>query len=306
MKLWETTNFLVGNDELNGGILMNTQLSLFEQEFTAPTTVQQVSKIIMFPGIQTSTPRPNYRKGEEQTVFPIKRQEDLEAMASWLYNNADRKYLLGFILGINLGLRANELLELKHSDIFFPNGEIKYVSDDFSDTTDKMSVYQNKVHKRRGMYLNESCVKALDWYFPVKSPSLFRDTYLFPSRERRVRRDRDGNIRDNNVPDIDGNYHIEVDSLRKVLKDAAEACGLKQNIGTHTLRKTFGYFHYQANHDIVFLQRLFGHSSALITMRYIGIADEEEKKSYHEVSIDLMGRLGIGKSTPVSSDIRTD
>ena len=74
-------------------------------------------------------------------------------------------------------------------------------------------------------------------------------------------------------------------------KDAAKACGIKQNIGTHTLRKTFGYFHYQSNHDIVFLQRLFGHSSALITMRYIGIADEEEKKAYHDVSIDLLGDI---------------
>lgn len=85
--------------------------------------------------------------------------------------------------------------------------------------------------------------------------------------------------------------HIEVDTLRKKLKDAAKACGIKQNIGTHTLRKTFGYFHYQSNHDIVFLQRLFGHSSALITMRYIGIADEEEKKAYHDVSIDLLGDI---------------
>lgn len=254
---------------------MNTQLSLFEQGFTAPAITQ--AKVIIFPGVQTPPQKPNYRKGEEQTVFPIKRKEDLDAMASWLYRNADRKYLLGFILGINLGLRANELLELKHSDIFFPTGEIKYVSDDFTDTSDKMAVYQRKVHKRRGMYLNESCVKALNWYFPVKSPALYSDQYLFPSRE---------------------GGHIEVDTLRKVLKDAAKACGLKQNIGTHTLRKTFGYFHYQTNHDIVFLQRLFGHSSALITMRYIGIADEEEKKSYHEVSIDLMDSLGADYGDP--------
>lgn len=248
---------------------MNAQLSLFEQDFTTPATSTN-SKIIQFPMAYTSPRKPNYRKGEEQTVFPIKRRDQLDAMADWLYHNADRKYLLGFILGINLGLRANELLELRHCDVFFPNGEIKYVSDDFSDTTDKMAVYQKKVHKRRGMYLNDSCAKALNWYFPVKSPALYSEQYLFPSRE---------------------GGHIEVDTLRKVLKDAAKACGLKQNIGTHTLRKTFGYFHYQANHDIVFLQRLFGHSSALITMRYIGIADEEEKKSYHEVSIDLMGNL---------------
>lgn len=249
---------------------MNAQLSLFEHEFATPVAVNTKNNNIirLFPKVPPK--KPNYRAGGEQTVFPIKRKEDLNAMASWLYHNANRKYLLGFILGINLGLRANELLELRYSDIFFPNGELKYVSDDFSNTTDKMSVYQNKVRKRRGIYLNSSCVKALNWYFPVKSPSLYSNSFLFPSRE---------------------GGHIKVDTLRKVLKNAANACGIKQNIGTHTLRKTFGYFHYQSNHDIVFLQRLFGHSSALVTMRYIGIADEEEKRSYHEVSIDLMGMI---------------
>lgn len=248
---------------------MNYQTSFFDQGSNAAAAIHTDAKVIrLFP--DTPARKPNYRIGKEQTVFPIKNQDDLNAMASWLYHNADRKYFLGFILGINLGLRANELLELRQSDIFFPNGELKYAPGDFSDTTDKMSVYQNKVHKRRGMYLNSSCVKALDWYFPIKSPDLYSDAFLFSSRE---------------------GGHIKVDTFRKVLKNAAKACGLKQNIGTHTLRKTFGYFHYQSNHDIVFLQRLFGHSSALVTMRYIGIADEEEKRSYHEVSIDLMGAL---------------
>ena len=36
-------------------------------------------------------------------------------------------------------------------------------------------------------------------------------------------------------------------------------------------------------------------------MRYIGIADEEEKKSYHKVSIDLMGML---EPELASADVR--
>lgn len=247
---------------------MNTQLSFFES-VSQVETVQPACKVIqMFP----NTPPPkkvNYRKGEEQTVFPIKSRDQLDAMASWLRANADPKYLLGFILGINLGLRANELLELKCSDIFFPSGEIRYIMGDYANTTDRISVFQEKVDKRRGLYLNASCVHAIQWYYG-DGANHYNDGYIFASRE---------------------GGHIEVDTLRKVLKKAAKACGIKQNIGTHTLRKTFGYFHYQSNHDIVFLQRLFGHSSALITMRYIGIADEEEKKAYHDVSIDLLGDI---------------
>lgn len=250
---------------------MNTQLSLFEQASlpqinTAPSPV---CKVIQFPGTTEPPKKTNYRRGEEQTVFPIKNRNQLDAMASWLRANTDRKYLLGFILGINLGLRANELLELKCSDIFYPDGSIRCNDTDYTDTTDRISVFQEKVDKRRSLYLNESCVRAIKWYYG-DATNHYSDEYIFSSRE---------------------GGHIEVDTLRKVLKKAAKACGIKQNIGTHTLRKTFGYFHYQSNHDIVFLQRLFGHSSALITMRYIGIADEEEKKAYHEVSIDLLGDI---------------
>lgn len=246
---------------------MNTQLTIFDNNLDHQDNT--MSKIIWLPGITEPPKKYNYHKGEDQTVFPIKNRNQLESMASWLRNNVDRKYLLGFILGINLGLRANELLGLKCSDIFFPDGTIRHISGNYTDTTDRISIFQEKVNKRRDLYLNESCVRAIQWYYG-DTVTPYSDEYIFSSRE---------------------GGHIKVDTFRKVLKKAAKACGIKQNIGTHTLRKTFGYFHYQSNHDIVFLQRLFGHSSALITMRYIGIADEEEKRSYHNVSIDLIGNI---------------
>ena len=165
---------------------MDTQLTLFDQP-TAPqiNTVPPTScKIIQFPGTSAVEPpkKVNYRKGEEQTVFPIKSREQLDAMASWLRANADPKYLLAFILGINLGLRANELLELKCSDIFFPDGKIRYIVGDYTDTTDKISVFQEKVDKRRGLYLNESCVHAIQWYYG-NDASHYSDEYIFASRE---------------------------------------------------------------------------------------------------------------------------
>lgn len=251
---------------------MEVQLTLFD---TVPQITEMPAKepckIIMFPGTTDTTPpkHTNYRKGGEQTVFPIKKQEELEAMAAWLNTNADRKYLLGFILGINLGLRANELLSLKPADLFHEDGTVRY-SLDFSDTSDQYSLYQKKVNKRRRFFLNEACVSALTWYYHGDFSKAYKHEYIFYSRE---------------------GGHIEVDTFRKKLKDAATTCGVRQNIGTHTLRKTFGYMHYMRNRDIVFLQRLFGHSSALVTMRYIGIAEEEEKKAYHSVSIDLIGSL---------------
>ena len=147
---------------------MNTQLTLFNNEHDQTSSVDPVvCKVVPFPLMSTAEPpkKVNYRRGEEQTVFPIKSRDQLDAMASWLQANADRKYLLAFILGINLGLRANELLELKCSDIFFPDGKIRYITEDYTDTTDRISVFQEKVDKRRGLYLNDSCVHAIQWYY---------------------------------------------------------------------------------------------------------------------------------------------
>ena len=56
----------------------------------------------------------------------------------------------------------------------------------------------------------------------------------------------------------------------KILNDAAGKFGVER-IGTHTLRKTFGYHFYQQTKDIATLKEIFNHSDISITFRYIGI-----------------------------------
>lgn len=56
----------------------------------------------------------------------------------------------------------------------------------------------------------------------------------------------------------------------RILNKAAKAIGL-EDIGTHTMRKTFGYHFYQKTKDVALLQELFQHSAPSVTLRYIGI-----------------------------------
>ncbi|MCF8009832.1 MAG: tyrosine-type recombinase/integrase [Clostridiales bacterium] len=60
-----------------------------------------------------------------------------------------------------------------------------------------------------------------------------------------------------------------------MLNEAARSVGIKDKIGTHTLRKTFGYHAYKKGYDITILQKLFNHTAPLITLRYIGIIQDE-------------------------------
>lgn len=77
---------------------------------------------------------------------------------------------------------------------------------------------------------------------------------------------------------------IRRDRAYKVLKQAAQAAGV-ENFGTHTLRKTFGYHFYQQYEDETVLQNLFNHSSRSVTLRYIGITQEEIEESHEDFSL---------------------
>ena len=59
-----------------------------------------------------------------------------------------------------------------------------------------------------------------------------------------------------------------------IINQACKKTHITDNVGTHTLRKTFGYHHYQTFHDVAILQYLLNHSSPSITLRYIGITQD--------------------------------
>ena len=238
------------------------------------STEGTILQITLHPEIEKllSKKKPNNCKiGERQTVYPIKTHKDIIAMANWLYEHKNNKYVLAFTLGINLGLRANELLDLKMNQVFSPDGSVRLIEDE-EDTSDGIDIYQSKTKKHRTVFLNSACKDALEWAFPIKGAYLHSEEYLFPSREGGA---------------------IQVGTFRKVLKEAAAACGLKQNIGTHTCRKTWGWHQYKynsekANLDITMLQRAFGHSSPEVTLRYLGITDEEDKALYKNMCINVV------------------
>lgn len=71
----------------------------------------------------------------------------------------------------------------------------------------------------------------------------------------------------------------------KILNSVAKDVGIKEKIGTHTLRKTFGYHAHKNGYDITLIQKLFNHSSSSVTLRYIGITQDNLDDVY--MSLDL-------------------
>lgn len=59
----------------------------------------------------------------------------------------------------------------------------------------------------------------------------------------------------------------------KILRELTDYFDL-ESIGTHSMRKTFGYHYYKGTKDVATLQKIFNHSSEAITLKYIGITQD--------------------------------
>ena len=229
-----------------------------QEYFDGTAAIKQDDKIISFVAKKKNPAekKGNYKKGEKQEVYPFKKKEDLFAMHSYFLNHKQHRNDMLFIVGINIGLRAGDLLSLRWRTVIGEDGEV----------VDGVTVKEEKTEKFRTFYFNDSCKKSLVEYYKRYAPEL--DSYIFESQK---------------------GGSLDVRSVCKILKTAAKACGIKFNVGTHSLRKTFGYHQLKAHqNDALFLcqlQKMFGHSTPEITLRYCGLEGEQLRQYYNDINL---------------------
>src|SRR5699024_2255096 len=76
-------------------------------------------------------------------------------------------------------------------------------------------------------------------------------------------------------PSRKGDKPISTTQAYRQLNKAGDMVDISEGIGTHTMRKTFGYWYYKQSKDIESLQQILKHSDIKITKRYIGITEDE-------------------------------
>lgn len=168
-------------------------------------------------------------------VQPIRDIAKIEEIKSILKENGTRDLLL-FSLGINSALRVSDLLKLKVKDV-----------------RDKshLEVREQKTDKLKRFPLRGKLLELIRVYIRYKSDN----DYLFPSRNGE-------------------NKPISRVMAYMIINQVCRKAGIQDHIGSHTLRKTFSYHHYQTFHDVAILQDLLNHSSPSITLKYIGITQD--------------------------------
>ena len=120
------------------------------------------------------------------------------------------------------------------------------------------------------LYFNQTVKKAITDYieeYPVED----LNEYMLKSRK--------------------GNSAITERSLWKMIVDVANDAELESNYGSHSLRKTFGYWIWHNSDDknkaLVTLQVIFNHSSTATTAKYIGLTDNEIADAFNSLDLGL-------------------
>lgn len=214
--------------------------------------------------------------GVSSEVYAFKTEEEIKAIYKVLNNHiaeannlnqlqiAERNKLL-FSIGMNIGIRASDLRNIKWSFFYEEDTEGKRT---FRESYKIMPKKTATKKKYVTLYFNETVKKAVEEYvkgYPVED----LDTYVFLSRK--------------------GDEPLLERCITKIIKDTAEEAGIKQNIGSHTLRKTFGFWRWHEANDkdkaLVILSALFNHASVATTRKYIGILDEEIEDMFDSVEL---------------------
>ncbi|WP_280166473.1 tyrosine-type recombinase/integrase [Priestia aryabhattai] len=178
------------------------------------------------------------RKEHLIDVQPIRNKQQLGDMKWALKRHcSERDYIL-FLIGINTGLRVSDLLKLE---------------------TDHIKKLKKKVRKeflvREGKTKKERTINLTSIYDEVLAYAETVDSkWLFPSRK--------------------GDKAISKIQAYRQLQKAGDFAGI-DSVGTHTMRKTFGYWFYKQTKDVAMLQDILNHSTPQITLTYIGINKEE-------------------------------
>lgn len=155
------------------------------------------------------------------------------------------KYAVIFLLGISSGLRISDILRLDVKDVY---------------NKDFVTLREQKTNKYKKFPINRELKTVLNVYCQDKK----LEGPLFIGR---------------------CGCRLDRSQVYRFLNKACYECGVTVNIGTHTMRKTFGYHHYKQFNDIVMLQTIFNHSSPQVTKRYIGITQDEINNSYMSLNL---------------------
>jgi len=159
---------------------------------------------------------------------------------STFYDLRDRAI---FMVLLDTGIRKQELADLLYGDVNLVNGEIY--------------IRSGKGRKSRTIFIGAKTRRTLNAYLRTRK-GLDEDSPLWVTE--------DGTL-------------LAYGSIRQVVRRRAEEAGIKEP-GMHEFRRAFALSYLRNGGDVVTLQRLMGHASLHMILRYLDLVKDDLKVSH--------------------------
>lgn len=178
------------------------------------------------------------------TVEAVKSVGQIAAIEALLkrYGNSDL-YSDVWSVGINMALRISDLLSLEFDQL---EGGVLEIKEGKTKKARKITIspkVQSIINRRRKANPN--------------------DKYLFQSHSNRAK---------------GSNKPVSRESVARMFQEVGKALDIK--LGTHSMRKTRGYFMFKKGAPIELISKVLNHTSTASTLRYIGIEAEDVQATY--------------------------
>ena len=177
-------------------------------------------------------------------VQPIRDAEKIDALEEILKSHNYRDYVI-WLVGIYAGLRCGDILSLRIKDV---RGQTH------------MEIEEQKTGRLKKIKIHRKLKEAISQY--TKGRPGYEPVFI--SREGK-------------------NRSLTTTRVYQIIREAAKQAGIRGPVGTHSMRKTFGYWFYDRYRRsnakgpvfaLAFLKEWFGHSSEEVTARYIGLTQD--------------------------------
>ena len=160
-------------------------------------------------------------------------------------------------VGVNTALRISDLLSLTMEDVRTLDTE-----------NPALNIIEQKTGKPRKIVVNQTALTVMQRRLH-EHPN---DVWLFQSEA--ANRDRRAAPKP-----------INRRSVSRVFEKVGQRVAPKVVLGTHSMRKTRGYAMHKAGRSIESIAKVLNHSSPAVTMRYIGLVQQDIDESYTELEL---------------------
>lgn len=180
------------------------------------------------------------------TVEAVKTKEDITKVESLLRKHSGEIYGDIWRVGVNLALRISDLLTIQFNDI--KNGSLTLV--------------EGKTNKKRVLRVNKTAQALIDSRKQRHPDHMF----LFQVESNRAK-----------------GKAISRETVARKFKEIGEIVDIQ--LGTHSMRKSRGWAMYADGVSIEKIAMVLNHSTPAVTMRYLGITQEEVLQTYDDYEL---------------------